>query len=60
MSKEKEVKSEQKYNKSAFIDAAADSKERIILQIVLEDGKSYAKDDVAKKVSAWKTKEVKA
>ena len=56
MAKEKE----QKYNKSAFVDAAADSKERLILRIVLEDGKTYANDEVAEKVKAWKIKEVKA
>lgn len=60
MSKEKEVKSEQKYKKSAFIEAAAGSKERLILQIVLDDGESYSKDEATEKVAEWKKKEVKA
>lgn len=58
MSKEKEVKSEQKYSKSAFVEVAADSKERLILQVVLEDGESYTKADAEKKVKDWKSKKI--
>lgn len=56
-----EVKAEKKqsYSKSAFVDAARDSKERLELKMLLEDGKSYAQDEVAKVVKEWKTKEVK-
>lgn len=60
MSKEKIMKqSQQSYSKEAFVEAA-DSKDSLILQVVLEDGKTYSKDVVAGMVTAWKTKEVKA
>lgn len=56
----KEVKTEQKYSKTAFVEVAADGKERLILQIVLDDGESYSKDEATEKVAEWKKKEVKA
>lgn len=62
MTKAKEVKKQpvqQTYGKEAFIDAATESKEKMILRVALEDGKSYTKEAVAEIVSAWKTKEVK-
>lgn len=60
MSKEKEVKlPQQQYSKSAFVEAAADGNENVLLRVVLKDGKTYTKDEVAELVTAWKTKEVK-
>ncbi|MGM7683544.1 hypothetical protein ACSVDA_15500 [Cytobacillus sp. Hm23] len=50
---------DQKYSKSAFIDAAS-KKERFVLQAVLIDGESYTKKDVEKLAKEWKSKEVKA
>ncbi|KAA0944074.1 hypothetical protein FQ087_18280 [Sporosarcina sp. ANT_H38] len=59
MSKEKEVKLPQQYSKIAFLEAAVDGNESVLLRVVLEDGKTYTKDEVAELVAAWKTKEVK-
>ncbi|MEK4712241.1 hypothetical protein [Sporosarcina sp. FSL K6-5500] len=61
MSKAKEDKSkQQKYSKSAFVEAVEESKERLILQVILADNKTYTKDEVAKLVEAWKSKKVNA
>lgn len=49
----------QKYSKTAFLDAAIDSNERLLLDTLLQDGTSYTKDDVAKVVEAWKSKPIK-
>ena len=49
-----------KYNKDAFVDAAKNGKERLLLKMLLKDGESYAKEDVTKVVKDWKSKEVKA
>ncbi|MDQ0269939.1 hypothetical protein [Cytobacillus purgationiresistens] len=59
MSKEKEAKSQQKYGKEAFLKAEKNTNERLLLQVLLEDGKSYSKVDVTKIVKDWKQKEVK-
>ena len=56
---EVKVEKKQKYSKSAFVDAARDSKERLELKMLLEDGKSYTQDEVAKATKDWKSKEVK-
>lgn len=50
----------QKFSKSAFVDAAKEGKERLLLVMLLEDEISYTKDEVAKIVKEWKSKEVKA
>ncbi|KQL37593.1 hypothetical protein AN959_03555 [Psychrobacillus sp. FJAT-21963] len=54
-----EVQSAQRFSKSAFLDAADSNKDRLILQVVLEDKKLYTRDEVASKVDVWKKKEVK-
>lgn len=54
-----EVQSTQRFSKSAFLDAADSNKDQLILQVVLEDKKSYTRDEVVSKVEAWKKKEVK-
>jgi hypothetical protein len=55
-----ESNAKQTYSKSAFLNAAKGSKERLILTVLLEDDKSYTKAEVEKAVSEWKSKEVKA
>jgi hypothetical protein len=50
----------QKFSKEAFVDAAKNSKDRLLLKMLLKDGESYAKEDVTKVVKDWKSKEVKA
>lgn len=54
----KEVKT-QKFGKEAFLNAAENTKDRLVLQIVLEDGQTYTKTEADKIVKAWKQKEVK-
>lgn len=49
-----------KYSKTAFLEAAVDGKERLMLGVLLTDGKSYTKEEVELKLSDWKKKEVKA
>ena len=46
------------YGKAAFIDAAQDGKEKLILQVALADGQTYTREAAAEIVSAWKTREV--
>lgn len=48
-----------KYSKTAFVNAAKTSKERLELASVLEDDKTYTKDEVTKVIRDWKNKEVK-
>lgn len=49
----------QKFGKEAFLNAAENTKDRLVLQVVLEDGKTYTKAEAEKIVKAWKQKEVK-
>lgn len=48
-----------KYSKEAFLDAAKDSNERLLLNVLLTDGQSYSKDHVATTLKDWKSKELK-
>lgn len=64
MTKSKEVKEQvtpvaQPYSKEAFVDAAEEGKEKLILQVALKDGQSYTKEAAAEIVTAWKTREVR-
>lgn len=49
----------EEYSKSAFVDAAETKKDKLILQVALEDKKKYTRDQVKGIVEAWKKKEVK-
>ncbi|GIN37796.1 hypothetical protein [Heyndrickxia oleronia] len=59
MSKTKTA-SGQKFGKTAFLNAAKNTNERLLLQVILQDGTTYTKEEVAKLVEDWKKKEVKA
>lgn len=48
----------QKFSKEAFLNAAENKKDRLILQVVLEDIGIYTRAEVTKLVKAWKNKEV--
>jgi len=48
-----------KYSKEAFLDASKDSKERLLLNVLLKDGQSYSKEHVAATLKDWKSKELK-
>lgn len=58
MSNVKESKT-QKFGKEAFLNAAETTKDRLVLHVVLEEGKTYTKSEVEKAVKDWKQKEVK-
>lgn len=49
----------QKYSKTAFLDAAKDNKERLLLDALLQDDKSYTKEEVEKVAKAWKSKPIR-
>ena len=53
------VQNSQQYSKSAFVDAAENNKEKLIIQVVLDEDEKYTQQEVAEKVEAWKKKEVK-
>ena len=53
------LEKELKYSKSAFVDAAKDSKERLLLMTLLKDGTSYTKEQVEKVIKEWKAKSIK-
>lgn len=55
-----EIKGEkkQKYSKIAFLDAASDNKERLLLNTLLQNDKSYTKEEVEKIAEAWKSKNI--
>lgn len=55
----KKTMTRQLYGKQAHVDAAASSKERLIVQALLEDEKKYSPDEVKKLIQAWKQKEAK-
>lgn len=48
-----------KYSKSAFVDATKDSKEKLLLKMLLKDKTSYTQDEVAKLINEWKVKTVR-
>ncbi|TCJ01494.1 hypothetical protein [Cytobacillus praedii] len=50
------TESKKKFSKTAFVDAAKDGKERLLLMMLLEDEKSYAKEEVTKILKDWKIK----
>ena len=57
---EKETtKTERKYSKTAYLDAETNSKERLLLNTLLEDGEYYSKDEVSKAIKQWKSKVIK-
>lgn len=49
----------QQFSKSAFVDGATSTKERLIAEIVLEDDKKYTRESAKKAIEEWKKKEVK-
>lgn len=53
------VQNAQRYSKSAFVDAAENNKEKLIIQVVLDEDEKYTQQEVVEKVDAWKKKEVK-
>lgn len=48
-----------KFGKEAFINAAENTKEKLIIRVVLADGETYTKAEADKLVKNWKQKEVK-
>ncbi|MEG0260590.1 MAG: hypothetical protein RR595_06535 [Lysinibacillus sp.] len=48
-----------KFSKEAFLNATKTTKERLLLEVLLEENKKYTKDQVAKLAEDWNNKEVK-
>lgn len=57
--KSKKENATRKYSKSAFLNAEKDSKERLLLNTLLEDGKLYTAEETKQLVAQWKAKKVK-
>lgn len=53
-----ENKKKQMFKKEAFLNAAKSTNERLLLQVLLTDEKSYTKSEVTKLVNDWKKKEI--
>lgn len=49
----------EQYSKSAYVDAAVTNKDKLILEVTLEEDKKYSQDQVNEITDAWKKKEVK-
>ncbi|MED4888601.1 hypothetical protein [Lysinibacillus fusiformis] len=47
-----------KFSKVAFLESASSTKARLEYEVVLEDGKSYTKNEADKLVDEWKKKGV--
>ncbi|AMQ22252.1 MULTISPECIES: hypothetical protein [Geobacillus] len=50
--------SEARYGKSAFMNATEYGKDRWLLEVLLDDAKTYTKEEVDSLLSEWKAKEV--
>lgn len=60
MTKAKEEKQAQPlYNRTAFIEGY-EGQDQLILRVILEDGKSYSKQDVTEQLAAWKKQTINA
>lgn len=65
MSKEKEVRAPQvaaaakRFGKEAFL-RAADAKDRMVYLVILEDSKTYTREEAEGLLHEWKSQEVKA
>ncbi|KGR89211.1 MULTISPECIES: hypothetical protein [Lysinibacillus] len=49
-----------KFSKVAFLESASSTKARLEYEVVLEDGKTYTKNEADKLVDEWKKKGVGA
>ena len=55
---EKQTEKQTRYGKSAFIRAPEYTKDRLLLEVLLDDTKTYTKEEVDSLLSEWKAKEV--
>lgn len=58
MTKKTKSNAARKYSKSAFLNAEKDSKERLLLNTLLEDGTTYTESEAKNIVVQWKIKKV--
>lgn len=54
----KQPEKQMRYGKSAFIRASEYAKDRLLLEVLLDDTKTYTKEEVDSLLSEWKAKEV--
>lgn len=49
----------QRFSKAAFVASAASTKERLEFEVILEEGKTYSKEEAAKAINSWKNSTIK-
>ncbi|ANB62253.1 hypothetical protein [Anoxybacteroides amylolyticum] len=54
----KPTEKKERYGKSAFLRAPEYTKDRLLLEVLLDDSKTYTKEEVDSLLSEWKAKEV--
>ncbi|RAK21140.1 hypothetical protein B0I26_10392 [Anoxybacillus vitaminiphilus] len=55
----KQTEKQVRYGKSAFLHAPEYAKNRLLLEVLLDDTKTYTKEEVDSLLNEWKKKEVK-
>ena len=58
LARQAETPKEIRYGKSAFIRAPEYAKDRLLLEVLLDESRTYTKEEVNSLLSEWKTKEV--
>ncbi|GGJ68372.1 hypothetical protein GGR02_001830 [Anoxybacillus voinovskiensis] len=54
----KQTEKQVRYGKSAFIRAPEYAKDRLLLEVLLDESRTYTKEEVDSLLSEWKVKEV--
>ncbi|MCQ5364719.1 hypothetical protein NOW01_06825 [Anoxybacillus salavatliensis] len=54
----KQTEKQVRYGKSAFIRATEYAKDRLLLEVLLDESRTYTKEEVDSLLSEWKAKEV--
>ncbi|KHF30166.1 hypothetical protein K1I43_12885 [Anoxybacillus sp. ST70] len=54
----KQTEKQVRYGKSAFIRVPEYGKDRLLLEVLLDESKTYTKEEVDSLLSEWKAKEV--
>ncbi|WP_171334862.1 MULTISPECIES: hypothetical protein [unclassified Anoxybacillus] len=54
----KQTEKQMRYGKSAFIRAPEYAKDRLLLEVLLDESRTYTKEEVDSLLSEWKAKEV--
>lgn len=49
----------QRFSKAAFIASAASTKERLEYEVILEEDKTYSKEEAQKAIDTWRNTDIK-